>query len=61
MPATTPEMTNPAPDAVETRPQAEDSKLHRAPIARLLGKMAKMHGEYVDYQMEAGIWRKLAL
>ena len=32
-----------------------------APVFRLLAKVARWHGEYIDYQMEAGVWRKLAL
>ena len=31
------------------------------PIDRLLSQVSKTVGVYADYQMEAGIWRKLSL
>ena len=30
-------------------------------VSRLLAQFSRMNDEYVDYQMEAGVWRKLAL
>ena len=37
------------------------TRLHTGPVARLLSMVSKWNGEYVDYQMETGTWRKLAL
>ncbi len=52
-----PEGTN-TPEA----PAAErDTKLHTGPVARLLAQVSKWSGEYADYQMENGVWRKLAI
>ena len=34
---------------------------HAGPFARLLAKVARWNGEYAHYQMEEGVWRKLAL
>ena len=50
-------------DAAWGRPAAESEsgRLHRGPVARLLARAARMSGEYADYQMEAGVWRKLAI
>ena len=41
--------------------EAEAGRLHRGPVARLLARVSRMSGEYADYQMEAGVWRKLAI
>lgn len=49
-----------AADAAGGRP-AESGRLHRGPVARLLARVSRMSGEYADYQMEAGVWRKLAI
>ena len=49
-------------DAAGERPAAEDAgRLHRGPVTRLLARVSRMSGEYADYQMEAGVWRKLAI
>ena len=49
----------------EPRVQAADESkvgdVHGGPFARLLAKVARLNGEYAEYQMETGIWRKLAL
>ena len=43
-------------------PTAErETKLHTGPVARLLAQVSKWSGEYADYQMENGVWRKLAI
>ena len=51
----------PEADAVAERPAAEAGRLHRGPVSRLLARVSRMSGEYADYQMEAGVWRKLAI
>ena len=56
-----PEKVSPEPVASEVRPVARDGKVHNGPVARLLTKVSKWHGEYIDYQMESGVWRKLSL
>jgi len=43
------------------QPQSGERKPQGSPVARLLNRVSKWHGEYIDYQMEAGVWRKLAL
>lgn len=53
-----------AADAAGGRPaeaESESGRLHRGPVARLLARVSRMSGEYADYQMEAGVWRKLAI
>ena len=40
---------------------AKGSEVHGGLIARLLARVSRLNGEYAEYQMEAGIWRKLAL
>ena len=43
-------------------PAAErDTKLHTGPVARLLSGLAKWSNDYAHYQMENGVWRKLAI
>ena len=43
-------------------PAAErDTKLHTGPVARLLAQVSKWSSDYADYQMENGVWRKLAI
>jgi hypothetical protein len=41
--------------------EERDSKAHGGAVARLLAKVSKWHTEYIDYQMENGVWRKLSL
>lgn len=48
-------------DAAGGRPAAAAGRLHRGPVSRLLARVSRMSGEYADYQMEAGVWRKLAI
>ena len=48
-------------EVAEVLPRVRDGKLHKGPVSRLLASISKVQGEYVDYQMEAGVWRKLAL
>ena len=42
-------------------PKTSDGVKHTGPIARLLAEVSKMSDEYAKYQMETGVWRKLAL
>ena len=39
----------------------KDTKPCGGVVSRLLAQLSRMNDEYVDYQMEAGVWRKLAL
>ncbi len=50
------------PDKV-TRESAEETNLkaHGGRIARLLAQVSKLGDGYAEYQMERGVWRKLAL
>lgn len=42
--------------------QAERAgRLPGGAVARLLARVSRWTGEYADYQMEAGVWRKLSL
>lgn len=45
----------------EDRPQAKVENKRSLPVARLMGKVAVMQKEYAEYQMNAGLWRWLAL
>ena len=45
----------------ESESTAQDTKLHRRPVARLLAKVSKLSGDYTDYQMETCTSRKLAI
>ncbi len=47
--------------AAEVRPAAPAAKPHTGPVARLLAQVSKLSSGYADYQMEQGVWRKLAL
>ena len=44
---------------VET--ESRSGEVQGGPVARLLAKVSRLNSEYTEYQMEAGIWRKLAL
>ena len=48
-------------NAPEIPVEGQDSKLHTGPVARLLAQVSKLSGDYAEYQMEQGVWRKLAL
>lgn len=49
-------------DGLPTGPNpVKDAKPRSGVVSRLLAQVSRMNGEYVDYQMEAGVWRKLAL
>ena len=39
----------------------QDSKAHASPVARLLARVSKWSGDYAEYQMEAGVWRKISI
>ena len=39
----------------------QDAKAHTGPFARLLARVSKWSGDYADYQMETGTWRKIAI
>ncbi len=47
--------------APEVQFPARDSQPHTGPVSRLLAKVSKWPMEYANYQMETGLWRKLAL
>ena len=57
----TPEKVSLDPGVSEALTTVKDGKQNGGTVSRLLAKVSKMNGEYVDYQMEAGVWRKLAL
>lgn len=50
------------PDKVtrETKEQT-NPKSHGGRIARLLAQVSRMSEDYAEYQMERGVWRKLAI
>ena len=50
------------PDKV-TRESTEETNLksHGGRIARLLAQVSKLGDMHAEYQMERGVWRKLAL
>ena len=45
------------PATVETK----DPGPKAGPLTRLLASLSRLNGEYTHYQMEEGVWRKLAL
>ena len=57
MATTTPEKDPVIP--VASLPQYGEA--HAGPVARLLARVSKWNSEYAEFQMESGIWRKLAL
>ena len=49
-------------DTTTAAPAApQDSKAHTGPVARLLARVSKGLGDYAEYQMERGVWRKIAI
>ena len=57
----TPEKVTPDTGIAEFPAAPQDSKAHTGPVARLLARVSKWSGDYAEYQMEAGTWRKLAI
>ena len=57
----TPEQVSMDPGVSEAQTAVKDVKPHGSVVSRLLAQFSRMNDEYVDYQMEAGVWRKLAL
>ena len=41
--------------------EGRDSKLNTGPAARLLARVSKWSSDYAEYQMENGVWRKIAI
>ena len=41
--------------------EGPSGKANTGTVARLLAKVSKWNSKYGDYQMDAGIWRELAL
>ena len=48
-------------DTTATPAAPQDAKAHNGPVARLLARVSKGLGDYADYQMERGVWRKIAI
>ena len=46
---------------VEIPNEAQDSKAHSGLFARLIARVSKVSDTYAEYEMERGVWRKLAL
>ncbi len=42
-------------------PAERAGRLPGGAVARLLARVSRWTGEYADYQMEAGVWRKLSI
>ena len=42
-------------------PAERAGRLPGGAVGRLLARVSRWTGEYADYQMEAGVWRKLSL
>ena len=57
----TPEKASRNTRMVETPNEAQDSKAHSGPFARLIARVSKLSDTYAEYEMERGVWRKLAL
>lgn len=48
-------------EAPAVAPVERAGRLAGGAVARLLARVSRWTGEYADYQMEAGVWRKLSL
>ena len=57
----TPEQVSTDPGVSDAAIAVKNAKPSSGVVSRLLAQVSRMNGEYVDYQMEAGVWRKLAL
>ena len=57
----TPEQVSMDPGVSDASIAVKNAKPRSGMVSRLLAQVSRMNGEYVDYQMEAGVWRKLAL
>ncbi len=57
----TPEQVSADPGVSETLAAVKGVKPRGGMVSRLLAQFSRMNGEYVDFQMEEGVWRKLAL
>ena len=57
----TPEQVSVDPGVSETLTAVKGVKPRGGMVSRLLSQFSRMNGEYVDFQMEEGVWRKLAL
>ena len=57
----TPEQVSMDPSVSDAAIAVKNAKPRSGVVSRLLAQVSRMNGEYVDYQMEAGVWRKLAL
>ena len=57
----TPEQVSTNPGVSDAAIAVKDAKPRGGVVSRLLAQVSRMNGEYVGYQMEAGVWRKLAL
>lgn len=57
----TPEQVSTDPGVSDANTAVRDVKPRSSVVSRLLAQFSRMNDEYVDYQMERGVWRKLAL
>ena len=57
----TPNTVTPNSGSAGTSAAPQDSQAHTGPVARLLSRVSKGLGDYAEYQMEAGIWRKISI
>ena len=48
-------------DTTVTPAAPQDAKAHTGPFARLLARVSKWSDNYAEYQMERGVWRKIAI
>ena len=47
--------------ASEIPVEGRNSELDTGPVARLLARVSKWSSDYAEYQMENGVWRKIAI
>ena len=57
----TPEQVSTDPGVSDAAIAVKNAKPRGGMLSRLLAQVSRMNGEYVDYQMESGVWRKLAI
>ena len=57
----TPDKVSRNSNASDVPVEGRDSKLNTGPVARLLARVSKWSSDYAEYQMENGVWRKIAI
>ena len=57
----TPAQVSTNPGVSDANTTVKEAKPRNSVVSRLLAQFSRMNDEYVGYQMDEGVWRKLAL